>query len=51
MSLGGLLFVTIFHLPGNSLAGTFIQLGVKSNLGQVDFMEIGVGCLISKKQG
>jgi len=40
-----------FNLPENSLAGTFIQLGVKSNLGQADFMEIGVGCLISKKQG
>jgi hypothetical protein len=40
-----------FNLPENSMAGTFIQLGVKSNLGQADFMEIGVGCLISKKQG
>lgn len=35
----------------NHSGAAFIQLGVKSNLGQADFMEIGFGCLISKKQG
>jgi hypothetical protein len=40
-----------FNKSENNLGAAFVQLGVKSNLGQADFMEIGIGCLISKKQG
>ncbi len=40
-----------FNKSEKHLGAAFVQLGVKSNLGQADFMEIGIGCLISKKQG